>query len=366
MSLNDNVLDDLEGNPGLNEQPEPIQKVVLATKVKQTYDEPPTSSGRALLNKLPTTVDNIKLLQDGASKIIELEDIQQEIEEDDSMSQSSAELVSTAFEGFFDNVRLSEFTRTPSKTNLVFTKRYMASQIKLAKEDFQYKFKTFLEKPLDDALDVLEELQEDYIPELRAELANLQSSCSLLKEKISSNKNLILVDGVKFIDLRKIALQHPEEALRVLTNPEWRVLSCAIQNFQHMWKEYGVLRAVLVGVLQNKSLQEIFDCEHMGACTHVPLTIIEFTQIFASTRLMDVVDEMYAYVDGCVSKVEQLREEGMKLVEDQQKSQDFIVENGKAIQEMASAFHHYSEAVATLILLIPNAKVLVSGFATFD
>lgn len=367
MPLNHDAVADLDQNTDEVLLNDISPKVIFKTEVEETYEEKkedPIAS--SLLKKLPTLDSSFKMVQNGATKIVELEDVASEIMDSDEISQSEAELISTAFEGFFDQVRLSEFTRTPSKTNLAFTKRFIEGKISLAKENFHSKFKTFLEEPLDDALDVLEELQEEYIPALREELSKLQASATLLKDSIANNPHLILADGYEFVDLRKIALQAPDKAVHLLKKPEWKTLACAILNFQAIWKEYGVLRSVLVGVLQKKTLQEIFECEHMAGCSMVTLTISEFTEIMSSTYLMDVIDQMYVNVCGHASKVEELRDECKNFMEDQEKSQTFIVENGKEIQEMAAAFHHYSEAVATLMLLVPNAKVLVAGFASFS
>ena len=367
MSLNDEVLADLEsGNDidGLDTAIPP--QVVITTKVENTYDEPVQQSGQDLLNRLPKMDVSFKMVQKGATKIVELEDVQSEIEDNDTITQTNAEMVSTAFEGFFDHVRLAEFTRTPSKTNLSFTKRYMEQHVKLAKEDFHGKFKAFLADPLDDAIDLIEKLEEDYIPTLTAEYAKLQASATMLKDAIRTNKHLILANGYEFVDLRKLSLQTPDVAVKLLNKPEWKTLACAHLNFQVMWKEYGVLRAVLVGVQQKKSLQEIFDYEHMGSSTVAMMNICEFAEIVGSTYLLDVLGQMHDYVCSMVEKVEALKEAGTSIMEDQEKSQTFVVENGKEIQAMAAALHHYSEAVATLLLLLPNAKVLVAGYASFN
>lgn len=366
MSLNDQAMDDLDTETDQTTLNAIAPKVILVTKVEDTYEEdPPVKLGKTLLGQLPDINTSFRMVQNGASKIVELEDIQSEIASSDTISQTNAELVSTAFEGFFDQVRLSEFTRTPSKTNLAFTKRYMEHHIHLAKEDFHSKFKSFLQDPLDDAMDLIEKLEEDYIPTLTEEFGQLQATASLLKASICNNKNLIFADGYEFIDLRKLSLQDSDKAVRLLNKPEWKTLACAHANFQVMWKEYGVLRAVLMGVFQKKSLQEIFDYEHMGGSSSALLNIVEFTEIMSSTYLLDVLGQMHSYVCSTAEKVEALKDQGQTLMEDQEKSQTFVVENGKDIQAMAAALHHYSEAVATLLLLLPNAKVLIAGYASF-
>lgn len=366
MSLNDAAVADLNEETDQTMLNAVAPKVTLVTKVENTYEEdPPVKLGKTLLSQLPKMDTSFRLVQNGASKVVELEDIQSEISSGDAISQTNAELVSTAFEGFFDHVRLSEFTRTPSKTNFTFTKRYMEKHIQLAKEDFHFNFKTFLQDPLDDAMDLIEKLEGDYIPILTTEFSELQASASLLKDSIANNKNLILAKGYEFTDLRKLPLQDPVKTMQLLNKPEWKTLSCAHANFQAMWKEYGVLRAVLVGVFQNKSLQEIFDYEHMGSSSTALLNIVEFTEIMSNTYLIDVLCQMKDYVRSSAEKVEVLKDQGQPLMEDQEKSQTFVIENGKDIQAMASALHHYSEAVATLLLLLPNAKVLIAGYASF-
>lgn len=367
MSLNDDAVADLQQVTDQNTLDQISPKVIFRTEVQNTYDEKTEDpEAKSLLQKLPKLNASFMFVQQGATKITELEDVASEIMDSDQISQSEAELVSTAFEGFFDQVRLSEFTRTPSKTNLAFTKRFIQSKISLAKESFHSKFKTFLEEPLDDAQDVLEELQEEYIPALRQELAKLQASATLLKEQVIANPNLILADGYEFLDLKKVALQEPVKAIHLLRKPEWKTLACALLNFQAMWKEYGVLRAIMVGVLQKKTLKEIFSYEYMAESTLSMFNAVEFTEIMASTYLMDIIDGMYADVCEHIANVEKIREDGKSIMEDPEKSQTYIVENGKEIQEMAASFHHYSEAVATMMLLIPNAKVIVAGYASFS
>lgn len=367
MSLNDEAIADLDTEIDQTTLDSISPKVTLVTKVEDTYqEEPPVQLGKTLLGQLPKMDVSFKMVQDGASKIVELEDVQTEISSSETISQTNAELVSTAFEGFFDQVRLSEFTRAPSKTNLAFTKRYMERHVQLAKEDFHSKFKSFLDDPLDDTIDLIEKLEEDYIPLITEEYAKLQASATLLKDAIRNNKHLILADGYEFVDLRKLSLQDPLGAIKLLNKPEWKTLVCAHANFQVMWKEYGVLRSVLVGVLNKKSLQEVFEYEHMGSSNMATIGICELADILGSTHLLDLLNQMHTFVCSTVEKVEALKEQGKSLMEDQEKSQAFVVENGKDIQAMAAALHHYSEAVATLLLLLPNAKILISGYASFS
>ncbi len=82
----------------------------------------------------------------------------------------------------------------------------------------------------------------------------------------------------------------------------------------------------------------------------------------SSTYLLDVLGQMAQLrLSPLQKKVEALKDQGQSLMEDQEKSQTFVVEDGKDIQSDGSgAPPLLREAVTTFLLLLPNAKVLIA------
>lgn len=365
MSLNDGVLDDLD-NPD-TQQVADGSSVVIQADVNDSWDEvqdTPTASSD-LISKLPNMDVSFKLVSDGATKVVELEDVASEITGKGNISQSDAENVAVTFEGFLNHVRLAEFTRCPSKTNYVYSTKFMERSIKIAKEDFQSKFQVFLENPVHDAMEVAEKLVEDYIPSLEVEWCDLQSFALSVKESIVSNKNLVVMVKGVLTDLRKVSLQDLLFAEAQFNSDDMATSKKALENFQALWKEYGVLRSIVTGVQKNLPIEQIFSSEHMMLSMTANLNICELAEVLSSTYTLDIISSMRSKLIEVGEKAEQVKDDGKSVMDDQVASLKYIIENGKDIHNLAESIHRFTEAIVTLLMLIPNAKHLLLLFASF-
>lgn len=365
MSINDEAMQDIEQDGG------DVQTVVVQTELNKHMQEvkPLPEGSQDFMNtvaKAATAQVAFKDVHEKTNKLMDLQDMAQEIAHAGAISKSDAQSVGTSFENFSSVISLNEFTRIPSKTNFVFTVGFMDRSIKVAQEGLRSKFESFMNEPLNDVKCMLDRIEDEHLPALVKEYSCLSAMAVKLLPQIQQNKNLIVPSGESFVDMRTIALQELDlQTIAGQTGFDILKLRAALENFKQLWGEYGIFRSMLVGVLEGKSVQEIKSSGAMVSSIGKMASIVDLCKILASPYLLEVLHTLYDWCEDSADKVEDLVDSGKAVMMDGVASQKFLVENSGAIGGMLGSAHSLSEAVATLIQMAPSFEVLLEDFARF-
>ena len=365
MSINDEAVADLE------QDSDAVQAVVVQTELNKHMQEvkPVPENSQDFMNtvaKAATAKVAFKDIHDKTNKILDLQDMAEEIASAGAISKSDAQSVGTSFENFSTAISLNEFTRIPSKTNYTFTMEFMRRSIKVAQEGLRSKFESFMNEPLNDVKCMLDRIEDEHLPALEKQYACLSAMAVKLLPLIQQNKNLIVPSGESFVDMRTIALQELDlQSTAGQTGFDILTLRAALENFKQLWGEYGIFRSLMVGVSEGKSVGDIVSTSAMVSSIGKMTSIVDLCGILASPYLMRVLHELYGCCEDAAGKVETLVDSGKAVMMDGVASQKFLVENSSTIGHMLASAHSLSEAVATLIQMGPGFEVLLEDFSRF-
>lgn len=284
MNLNDGVLDDLEDAPIIDGSliiPPAGGELPMADPItlevdldnKQEQDILPETDVAAL----PAMDIALKLVKDGQEKVISLKAVENEILAQESMSRSSAEYVSASFESIFSGpVKLSEFTISPSKTNLDYVKKHMKQTIALEEAAVVTNFQLLLEQPLADAKDMYSRILVSYLPTIYAQISDMRGLVLKFAEGIGNNKNSVFPNGENtFINIGTADFS----AIKVTSVPN----EAACGNLGALQKilKKPHLTAFVHAVMDGKTFPEAISTEYHPTYMGVPTTVQDLLKFYS-------------------------------------------------------------------------------------
>lgn len=360
MSLNDEALADLQQT---NTQ--------LTTHVSghMQEDKLPPENANDLAKMVGTTATAKVQFQDvstSTTKVLDLQDVADEIAGAGGVSRADADTVNTAFEGFYGNVSAHEFTRIPTATNYRFTLEFMSRSIKVVQEGVRSKFEAFLSGPLKDVQATVAHIQAEHIETLQEVYGAIAAKATQLAQQIENNKNLVVpFPQGTFTDLRTVGLQLIDpEHLRV-PDMDTRALEASVKNFQDLWKEYGLFRSLMLGVLENKSSDEITSSASMISSIPRITTIADLLKIASSPYLLEVLHTFITQTEKSAQAVELLAQEAQSILTNPVEVQKFLAIHTETIGRMLADAHTLVEAVANLLQIANSLDIIITDFARF-
>lgn len=289
MNLNDGVMDDLKDLPQVDND------IVVAPGSGQTTgavkiittDDPTLNKAAVVpeevIAKLPEMDVSINLVTEGADKVVNLRDVEQEIIGQEGISRDTAKYLSTSFEALVDGpVKLGEYTLNKSRTNFDYVKRVMKQKIALEENAVLGNVQLLLGAPLNDIKNVYQQTLSTYIPTIESQLYDLKVLAGTVAEAIEQTKNSVFVyggDGSTFINLSTVNIadidvarlresnQIPETILGVLGGLVKMLNQPTIFNFVH-------------SVIDAKSVEECMSLNYRPIYMGLPVTVKDLVKFY--------------------------------------------------------------------------------------
>lgn len=304
----------------------------------------------------PQTV--YKTITNGVETITDMEAVQASIAKKDAISFANAEEVSMTFESFKSHISLKEFTKAPSQINLAFTRRFMKNQIRLKKENMGTVMENFLSGPLADIEETFYQYKEFYGKSLIEELREFQPKCNNWLANKKSIPGQIFQTGLGFVNLATISLK---EFPKSFIGPgDLKLFMSAIENLKassedgfdiNCIKEVNEGQGSLSGTDQSNK-----------ATSFGSLAPLDFIKFFSKTFLVDSLMAIEKTAEEAVNSLKTIKEEAKVSPSQFQQVRDFVVTNGKDIEEANKKINYYLELMEMLRVLFPNVSVALDYF----
>lgn len=370
MSLNSDVMDDLGGNDGvdpegviqtpaiMNQVDETVTIVAQDIAVNQVENLTPDA-----MAKLPTMDVAFQVVSDGVTKVIDLKDVESEILAHESICQSQAENIHAVFENFVGvQVRLSEFTKSPTKTNLAYTKKFMKTRIAKEEASVVAKFQVLIDQPLEDGKNIISNLVANYLPTIYGDLFQLKTQALGLNEALKVNKNLVVPYDQGFTNVATIAFTELDFTKLNMAGIDVNQLNQVVQNIVHA-SQYNHLTSFIHGCIGCMSLDYIFSNEAKVDYAGKPLTAVQLVQFYQSDLAQTYVHDAVEMAEQAVRELEAIQEASDKHKDSFDGINNYLIAEGTNIQATLKGVHNLVHIAAGMLQLNLNAAALFAFFS---
>lgn len=371
MSLNADVMDDIEEESVIDndiiQQPSavkpnttPITIVAKTDVVKQEI----TELSEADKQTLPAMDISFNVVKDGVNKVIELQDVENDILAQESINRTKAELVNEVFPGLLgQSIRLEEFTHSPSKTNFLYVKKHMKTKISLEKESTINNFNNFIAKPLHDAKLVMVKLTEDYIESAKDRFSDLFYQFKDLESKLNNNKNTVVQIKGEFVNLFNIDLFVISYKDIQVDVPTKALLDTATCNLKQLFDNRS-FKAFVLGSIDGKSINSCLTKECMIEYSDKSLTVSDLCKLFSSSMLVDNICSLKDIVNANIEVVNNISEEYTKeiAIDNFVTVNDFLIKNNNKVQDMVTSVQNICKLTLGINNLTLNAEPLLNFY----
>jgi hypothetical protein len=371
MSLNADVMDDIEEGSVIDndiiQQPsavKPNTKPVTILAKTEDVAQDVTELSEADKQTLSAMDVSFNVVKDGVNKVIELQDVENDILSQESINRSNAEFVNEVFPGLLGtHVSIEEFTHSPSKTNFLYVKKYMKTKIALEQEAIINDFNNFIAKPLQDAKVVMLKLSEDYIEFAIDRFNNLFFQFKDLESKLKVNKNTVVSCKGEFVNLINKDLFSINYCDIDLDIPTKSLLDNATTNLKQLF-DNRLLKSFILGSLDGKPVSTCLSKDSMVEYGDNSITIMNLTKIFSSSMLVDNISSLKDIVDTNIDIVNNISEEYSKevAIDNFLTVNEFLIKNNNKVQDMISSVQNICKLVLGINNLSLNAKPLLDFY----
>jgi hypothetical protein len=356
MSLNQEQLDDLEGETIVGDDNTITPPSILPQTKEELTIVPETKqlAGHAVElkedfeKKLPTMDVSLKLVEENHSKIVDLEDVEQNILGDGKISQDGAEEVNAAAEGLFDGpITKSQFTAVPSGVNFQHVKKHMRARIALESAALVSNFKALIDQPIEDAKRMVAELQNDYLVFIRGEASYLAEQAVNLPERIASSQNMMVRIGQDFQNLSTLDLTNIPGDLNVNGAPRFDLLVGALKKVL----SDNNLKAFVLAVGSGVDPAQASSCGHVLHFQTAAVTIKDLINFYRNSSVVDYIDDLGTFATNALQTLESIQTEGQGLQDNPEAVREYLTKN-------AARLTGASETNAFLVRRILDMKYL--------
>lgn len=354
MGLNSNVLDDLSENPIVDNEAVKSPSVIPQSTVPITIiPENDQLQGKAIEltkefeQKLPTMDVTLKLVEGDQARLVDLEDIAETIAGEGVIGQESADMVNSAFEGLYDGpIKKSHFTETPSSINFKHVKEHMKKKIGLEEAALMSHFKVLVDRPIEDAKCILNELVENYLPFLYMQTRMLQGVAVDLPSKIALSNNMFVQVNKAMLNISKIDLSvTPTYDYNVNGTKEFDNLAKGLVELLSDTR----MKSMILSIAQGNSLVDSQTHEAVLENSNKAVSIRDLIAFFSQSGVSEYVDQMTEHAKTMIIQMEKIQEDGRGIIDDVGGVRAYLTDNIKTITE--SSMYHQS-VVRTIMNMI--------------
>lgn len=371
MSLNADVMDDIDDGSVIDhdiiKQPSAVkpnnEPVTIIAKTEDVAQDV-TELSEADKQTLPAMDVSFNVVKDGVNKVIELQDVENDIVAQEAINRSNAELVNEVFPGLLGtHVCLEEFTHTPSKTNFLYVKKHMQVKIALEQENIINDFNNFIAKPLQDAKAVMLKLTEDYIEAAIDRFSDLFYQFKDLEAKLKTNKNIVVSCKGQFVNLLNtdlISIKYSEIDLDI---PTKALLDTATANLKQLF-ESRPFKSFILGSLEGKPVASCLTRDSMVQYGDSSISILDLCKIFSNSVVADNINSLKDIVNADIDVVNNISDQYAKesAIDNFVTVNDFIINNNDKVQNMIKSVQDICKLVLGINNLTLNAKPLLDFY----
>jgi hypothetical protein len=259
---------------------------------------------------------NFKVVTEKQTKIVNMKDVEDEIIGDPSgIDKDGAEYAATVFESLLTgDVNIGHYTQFKSRVSMDHTKRVMRTAIARESANASLIFKSFVDQSMEDAKNLLGQLDSNYLPRLRGTIISISSYTQGMLETLKQNQNVVFPYKGGFVNM----------LTQDLASIDWH----EVQNLQGDAKMLEKFRLALVevqksaagayiyAVLNGCGFDAIGDDEVRVAARTMPISIQDILAFYASpsaadllqdagTRAMQALDQVESFQDSAKSQIEE-------------------------------------------------------------
>lgn len=296
MSIMDGQLDDLDGNPVLDDPsliqpPNPLPAIKQQATLEPVND---TNQGEAVKlkkdyeAKLPLMDIQFKLVEGQTAKLADMEDVVNQITTNGSVDQQAADDVNVVFENFYsETMTRNHFTATPSKINLDrvldFAKKRVAVESHLVVESILHLSKD----PADSIQAMLNDISDHYLESLEHGFDTLKKIASEFSTDVTEQSNFFKQSGNKMLDLRNMDLiEQTEDPTAVSREERFKVIT---ESFSNLFKDkaFGSYVRIVAEGSDGKQMTEMARSVEYGEGPICLIDIHNFWKNFDHTAYLE-------------------------------------------------------------------------------
>ena len=318
----------------------------------------------------------IQTTKDDVTKIYELDDVANTVLAQETIGQADAEEIERVYGGLYENVASKEeYTTAPSSINLKETKEYIEEKRAMFEVEAIQRHKDYLQKTSEQAICLLQCLNEKVVPETMEMLEQLRrlSQDDLTKASVSK-KFLIYTKEVKndkgevtrspeLIDLKKQRLydsikreeyEIPEWLMCLPEDDDIRKLREVFHSaqFRKLMSETNAYRDVL------DSLHNDFHRTY-GKEDRYTLTYIELLMVFASGKIEEYLQKAFESLTLVANNAKPVIE---KMLDDTPKTREMLSECALAVSDFYEKLLTAEKFRMLAYMLCYRAEPILAGF----
>lgn len=373
MSLNSNVLDDLDEDVTIDSDIVKLPSDQSPTKQKATVivDEDciskvPTEISEADLTKLTNADITFQIVNKDITKIEDLEDIESEILAHESISQSDARHIEQEFTGFIgaSKISIEEFTKLPSKTNYQFTVNFMDARLGKVKNTAVEGFSEFINGSLLDCASVLENIKETTLDATIDAIMKSREDFTSFIMTMADNKNLVIPYDGTFVNITKMDID--------VLDFEKAQLSKEIQGADVDAYSRNVLldniklalsnarvRSFFFLSLNTRVIQAMFTPEGIAKYQDEPVDLSMVANFINMPSLVDYINDLKVIVDNNLKLIKDFQNDYRSTEQDYGELTCFMRDSNVAIQKLICTTKILCEVIFGINNIVANSSQLL-------
>lgn len=313
------------------------------------------------LDKLTDSDVTFKLVTNGASKIVDLKDVEAEILSNNTMDTGTAETINASFEGLFDGpVKLQAYTKSPSKTNLAYALKHM--KLTIAKEEATLitNFQLLIDQPIATSISFMEDMLANYIPTVESGVMANRGLAIGLKDKLEASKNVVYPAGDDFINLLRMDMNTVDaSSIRELKSDTF---VGAIEGIKKIL-QYPYFNAFAHGTLNGEDLEHSTSHEAKAKYAGAFFGIFDLIKLYESGDILDRIDTAVDLAKERIDQLKTIQQDSDKLRTDVNAINKFLVDESKNLQDCFFDIDHLGHIVNSLSVFNVVSKELLTIFS---
>ena len=362
MSINSQILESMkeegvEGQPPFEIPSGSVGEAMnIDSNVKTQSQE--TNLTEDLKKRLLNPETEFKSVVEGVHKASSMQELNDEIATKNAISFADAEEIAYTFESFKSRVSLNEFTKTPTKTNLNFTKNFVSTQTRLKMESVLTESSMYFEGQLNDVTDAYYEYKGLYLEPLLEKISEIQKKANQWKQ----TKGFLA--AVYEQDQRYLLDQTPLTEMPDVVKgaSEYQVAVQACENLARLAQENVHVKNLILVIKNKEGYKEFSDAKQTAVASTSNPTMLDFITMFANPYLSDFIKQLEESSGEAIATLNSLKEREDFSTSDFNKVRDFVVSNGETIDDCNDMVHYFVEVVEILKKLMLNTSAFIDFF----
>jgi len=360
MSLNDNVLEDLDEDIIVDndviKQPDNVEDIDTAP-VKATES---IASLDNYVEHLMTAIEHFKTAHNAISNITEIEEVNDKVMAMESISMSHARDIDEVLEGaLISKVAIEEYTILPSKTNYKFTLNVINASLEEHKENAHAVFNDLIENSLPMIKSICDKLTSEVIDNAKQVLFLTNREMFEIVESFKSNKNLVVSQDGKLVnvftsDVSLLDFNKVEIASEV-TDKVSKDQAIAAMSKINSTLESELIKSYIMSCA-NSEIPNISNSTMVATYKDSPVTLCDLARVLSSSIVSDSFTEIYENTVLTVKAIEKLQEDYDKCKGMFDDASQLICDNSVDVQHMLHSTSACYKLIVGVTGVIVNSK----------